>query len=145
MTTPTELGPLLLAIGLDDIELAPHPTDPTRLRHRPGVIPADLAARLHAHRAAVLDLLVNGYTLEGDDASYVFAERLGIADGLGLATHRGSAAWLVAVGESLAQCCGNTTTGIYSPNGPTNGCDYQGSESERRIALRDRQGCGNST
>ncbi|MDX2147331.1 MAG: hypothetical protein SFZ23_07390 [Planctomycetota bacterium] len=101
---PHELAPLLLALGRAGFELAPHPTDPARLRHRPADLPPDLSARLRLHRAAVLGLLVNVYAPDphGDtEAGYVYAERLGVADGLGLATHPGSAAWLVAVGESM--------------------------------------------
>jgi hypothetical protein len=56
------------------------------------------------HRAAVRSLLVHGYAPAGDDAGYVFGERLGVADELGMPTHVGSAAWLVAVGESCGQC-----------------------------------------
>ncbi len=101
---PHELAPLLLSLGRAGITLAPHPTDPARLRHRPADLPPDLSARLRIHRAAVLGLLVNGYNPDphgNTDAGYVYAERLGVADGLGLATHPGSAAWLVAVGESV--------------------------------------------
>lgn len=105
------LPPLLLALGRAGIELAPHPTDPARLRHRRPTpngwaadLPPDLSARLRLHRAAVVGLLVDGYAPDphGDtDAGYVLAERLGVADGLGMPTHPGSAAWLVAVGESV--------------------------------------------
>lgn len=35
------------------------------------------------------------------DAAYILDERLGMADGLGLPTHPGSAAWLVAVRKSM--------------------------------------------
>jgi hypothetical protein len=97
-----ELAPLLLALGRAGIELAPHPTDAGRLRHRPADLPPDLSARLRIHRAAVLWLLVDGYAPAGDtDAGYVLGERLGVADGLGMPTRPGSAAWLVAVGESM--------------------------------------------
>jgi len=98
---PPELAPLLLALGLAGIELAPHPTDAGRLRHRPADLPPDLSARLRTNRAAVAGLLVDGYAPADDDAGYVLGERLGVADGLGLPTHPGSAAWLVAVGESM--------------------------------------------
>lgn len=98
---PHELAALLLALGRAGIELAPHPNDPTRLRHRPADLPPDLSARLRIHRATVVGLLVNGYAPAGDEAEYVLGERLGIADGLGMPTHPGSAAWLVAVGRAL--------------------------------------------
>lgn len=101
---PHELAPLLLALGRAGIELAPHPTDAGRLRHRPADLPPDLSARLRLHRAAVLGLLVTGYAPDahGDtDAEYIVGERLGVADELGMPTHPGSAAWLVAVGESI--------------------------------------------
>jgi len=52
------------------------------------------------HRAAVLRLLVGGYVPAGDtDAGYVLSKRLGVADGLGVATHPGSPNWLIAAGE----------------------------------------------
>ncbi|MBX3404149.1 MAG: hypothetical protein KF699_12125 [Phycisphaeraceae bacterium] len=104
---PHELAPLLLALGRAGIELAPHPTDAGRLRHRPANLPPELSARLRLHRAAVLGLLPphGGYAPDAHaadgNAAYVYGERLGVADGLGLATHPGSAAWLVAVGESM--------------------------------------------
>lgn len=104
---PQELSRLLLDLGRAGIELAPHPTDvggAGRLRHRPADLPPDLSEALRRHRGAVLGLLVDGYAPgpAGDpDAGYILSERLGVADGLDLPTHPGSAAWLVAVGESV--------------------------------------------
>jgi hypothetical protein len=101
---PAELASLLLALGRAGVELAPHPTDPARLRHRPADLPPDLSARLRLHRAAVVGLLAGGYAPDphgGTDAGYVYGERLGVADDLGMPTHPGSAAWLAAVGESM--------------------------------------------
>lgn len=107
---PTDLPTLLVALGRAAIELAPHPTDAGRLRFKCPVglaeLPHDLSARLRAHRAAVLELLVNGYAPDQKgvtDAVYAFGERLGIADGLGMPTHPGSAAWLIAVGQSMGE------------------------------------------
>lgn len=80
------------------------PTRPTRpaCGHRTADLPPDLSARLRMHRAAVLGLLAVGYTpVPRGDAGYVLGERLGIADGLGMPTHDGAPAWLVAVGESM--------------------------------------------
>lgn len=99
-----ETATLLVALGRAGIELAPHPTDAGRLRHRPADLPPDLSARLRIHRAAVWWLLVNWHALDphGDtDAGYVLGERLGVADGLRMPTHPGSPAWLEAVGGSL--------------------------------------------
>lgn len=112
-THPRELARLLVALGRAGIELAPRPTDSGRLRHRPAALPPDLSARLRLHRAAVLGLLASGYAPDPHgDAGYVYGERLGVADGLGLATHPGSAAWLVAVGESMGSSCTTRTNGI---------------------------------
>jgi len=36
------------------------------------------------------------------DGTYILAERLGIADDLGMPTHAGSPAWLIAAGEAMA-------------------------------------------
>ena len=102
MTILHELAALLLDVGSVGVELAAHPTDPARLRHRPAVLPTTLSARLRLHRGAVLRLLVVGYTPGDEEAGYVLHERLGVADGLGMPTHPGSAAWMVAVGESMA-------------------------------------------
>ncbi len=137
---PHELAPLLLALGRAGVDLAPHPTDPGRLRHRPADLPEDLRARLRTHRAAALGLLVNGHTPADDDAGYILGERLGVADGLGMPTHPGSAAWLVAVGESIGFSCHSATYGVHSGNGTTDEGDSVGGECERSNALCDRQG-----
>lgn len=100
-THPHELAPLLVALGRAGIELAPHPIDPTRLRHRPAQLPPDTLVRLRLHRAALLELLGNGFASSDSEAIYVLHERLGIADDLNLPTHPGAPAWLVAVGESM--------------------------------------------
>lgn len=124
---PHELAHLLVALGRAGVELAPHTTDPARLRHRPADLPPDLSARLRLHRGAILGLLVHGYAPAGDtDAGYVLGERLGIADGLGMPTHPGSAVWLVAVGESMRNSCSPTTTVVHCGNGKTCGCDPAG-------------------
>jgi hypothetical protein len=109
---PHELAPLLLALGRAGIELAPHPTDAGRLRYRPADLPPDLSARLRIHRAVVLGLLVNGYAPAGEDAAIVYGERLGMAEGLGMPTHPGSPAWLVAVGESMGYSCTTRTNRV---------------------------------
>ena len=54
------------------------------------------------HRAAILGLLAGRYAPAGDtDVGYVLSERLGVADGLGMPTHPGSPAWLIAAGEAM--------------------------------------------
>lgn len=111
---PHELAPLLVALARAGIELAPHPTDPARLRHRPADLPPDLSARLRIHRAAVVGLLVDGYAPADDDAGYVLGERLGIADDLGMPTHPGAPAWLVAVGESMTAALDGASRVEYS-------------------------------
>lgn len=98
-----ELAALLLNLGQAGIELGLHPTDCTRIGHRPAVLPADLSARLLTHKTAVLVLLANARADGCPEATeYVASERLGVADELELATHPGSPAWLIAMGESLA-------------------------------------------
>lgn len=142
---PHELAPLLLALGRAEIELAPHPTDPARLRYRvPGAadLPPDLSARLRIYRAAMVGLLVNGYAPAGDEAEHVLGERLGIADGLGMPTHPGSAAWLVAVGKSMGESCHAATPGVHSGHGSTDEGHSGGGEGERSNALRNLQGRG---
>lgn len=39
------------------------------------------------------------------ERAYIFDERMGVADGLEVATHFGSPAWLVAVGEAGGYSC----------------------------------------
>lgn len=97
---PLDLASLLAALGHAGAELAPHPGAHDRLRHRPPTLPPEWADALRTHRAAILGLLTGGYNPH-DDAEYAYVERLGVADGLGLATHPGAPAWLVAVGESM--------------------------------------------
>jgi len=109
---PTELAATLLALGLAGVELAHHPGDAGRLRHRPALLPPDLLESLARHRGVIMGLLANGYTPTGE-AAYLYVERLGFADDLGMLTHVGSAAWLVAVGESLAEGCGIATGGVH--------------------------------
>lgn len=95
---------LLLDLGCAGVEVAAHAPGSDRLRHRPAVLAPDLSARLRLHKAAILGLLANGYAPgPGDDpeAGHVLGERLGIADDLGMPTHPGAPAWLIAVGEAL--------------------------------------------
>ena len=137
------LGPLLLALGCAGIELAPHPTNAARLRHRPADLPSDLLARLRIHRAAVLALLVNGYTPTNEtDSEYVLGERLGIAEELRLATHIGSPAWLIAIGESLHCSCDQATIAVHCTDGQAYGSDSTGDQGQRRNAVCDCEGCG---
>ena len=76
---PHSLSALLTSLGCSGIELATHPSNPERLRHRPSQLPGDLAHNLHEHRAAILSLLVNDYCPDSESqAGYVFAERLGV-------------------------------------------------------------------
>ena len=106
MIQPRDLGDLLTALGRAGVELAPHATDAARLRHRPAELPPDLLEGLRTHRAAILGLLAGERIDDPDgEASYTFGERLGVADELGLPTHPGSPAWLVAVGESIGHNC----------------------------------------
>lgn len=122
-----ELAGLLVDLGRAGIELAPHPTDTALIRHRPADLPPDLAARLRMHRAAVLGLLAGGYTPDPfTDEEYILGERLGMADDLGLPTHPGAPAWLVALGESMGCDCPVTTTRVYCVHGKTCGCDPAG-------------------
>lgn len=96
-----ELAALLVALGVAGVDVALHPTDATRLRHRPATLPADLVESVLDHRSAILDLLNGGYSPLEPEAVYVYFERLGIADDLGMPIHAGSPAWLIAVGESI--------------------------------------------
>jgi hypothetical protein len=139
---PHELALLLLALGRAGVELATHPAHTgQRLRHRPADLPTDLSERLRLHRGAILGLLVDGYapdTRAGDgDAEHVYDERMGVAVGLGMATHPGSPAWLVAVGESMGNSCEHASHPIYFGHGETDRCDPIGDQRERSNGIRD--------
>ena len=86
-------------------------------------------------------MLASGYTPTGDDAAYLHGERLGVADDLGLPTHPGSAAWVVAVGEAIGSSCDIATFGVHLEHGETYERDSGCGEGERSNALRGRQGC----
>lgn len=101
---------LLIALGTAGVELAAHPIDSKRLRHRPATLPTDLVGSVLDHRDAILDLLNDGYSPTISEAVNVYFERLGIADDLGMPTHPGSPAWLIAVGESLTVSSANAGT-----------------------------------
>lgn len=138
-----ELALLLLALGRAGVELAPHPIEPAKLRHRPAELPPDLTAHLRTHRAAVLGLLIDGYAPGGGtDAEYVLGERLGVAESLGMATHPGSPAWLLAAGESMGIRCDFATYRVHSEHGPVDDSHSGGGEGERPIALCNSQGVG---
>lgn len=127
MNHPHELASLLLAMGRAGVELGPHPSDPERLRHRPAPLPPALAGRLRMSKAGILALLGEGYTPEPDsDAGHVYAERLGMADGLGMATAPGSPGWMIAVAESMGDSCSPTTMVVHCGHGKTCGCDSPG-------------------
>lgn len=138
-----ELARLLAALGVAGVELAPHPTDPERLRHRPANPPTDLLTRLRLHRAAVRTLLMTGYAPAAhSDEGHVLVERLGMADEQGMPTHPGSAAWLVAVGEAMESRCRTATLLVECGHGATDQGHCGGGEGERAGSGSDRQGRG---
>ncbi len=105
---------LLLNLGWAGVEVAAHGD---RLRHYPAMLAPDLSARLRMHKAAILTLLANDYAavpVADPEAAYILGERLGIADDLGMATHPGAPAWLIAVGESMQHTCTTRSTGVQS-------------------------------
>jgi hypothetical protein len=104
--SPDALAVLLIDLGRAGVEVARKRTEPERLRYRPDTLPPKVLPRLRFHRDAILDLLptIDGkgrYAPAHEDAAIVYGERLGMAEGLGMPTHPGSPAWLVAVGESM--------------------------------------------
>ena len=83
-----------------------------KLRHRPAALPPELLQRLRVHKAAIISLLQGGYKPHNSDSKYLMLERLGIGDDLGMPTHSGSPAWLIAVGESMKYSYLQTTNTI---------------------------------
>ncbi len=96
-----KLARLLVSLGQASAEVSAHPDDSAQLRYRPMSLPPDWLEALREHHEFILTTLADagGSVPPGD--SYVLGERLGTADELGLPTHPGSAAWLIAVGESV--------------------------------------------
>jgi hypothetical protein len=62
----------------------------------------------------------------GADSAFVYGERMAIASELGMPTHTGSPAWLLAVGESTGGSCCQTTSVVHFGHGTTTGCDPAG-------------------
>ena len=99
------LAALLIDVGRRGVELATDPTSSNRLRHRPASLPTGLAAGLWVHKPSVLAILRSEVPLIDEEGEYVIGERLGMADELGMPTHPGAPAWLVAVGEAIVASC----------------------------------------
>lgn len=137
-----ELAPLLVAFGAAGGEVALHPSEPGGVRYRPLTLPADLVALLKAHRGDVHTLLANGFLATSAESAYIVEERLGVADELAMPTHRGSAAWLVAVGEAIAVTCKEASAGIPSTYAGALGRAAQRDRLEREDSLPDREGDG---
>jgi hypothetical protein len=101
------LAQLLVDLGAAGIELAPGLADPAEVRHWPDALPPSLAIRLrHAESSVRAALRGEGIPDETDadnPGGSVMGERLGVAEDLGHATHPGSPAWLIAVGEALVE------------------------------------------
>ena len=82
--TPTRSAPrsivaaLLVDLGCAGVELAPHPTDPARLRYRPAVLPPDLAHWLHILKAELLAVLRGEGIPDDPEARYVPASVYGV-------------------------------------------------------------------
>jgi hypothetical protein len=100
-TTTPELGKFLLALGRFGGEVAPHRTKTGGVRIRSRKLPAKADAQGKALESCIRTLLDEGYLPASEHAAYVFDERLGVGDELGVPTHRGSSAWLIAVGEAM--------------------------------------------
>ena len=107
-----ELAALLVALGVAGVEVALHPTDATRIRYRPLTLPDALAQEIRSHRSDILALLRTDHAPTDPDAVYLMLERRGIGDDLGMPTHSGSPAWLIAVGESMKYSYLQTTNTI---------------------------------
>lgn len=103
---------LLIALGSAGVEVAIHPTNEKFILHRPSTLPNALFESVLDHRDAILDLLNDGYSPTEPEAVYIYFERLGIGDDLGMPTHSGSPAWLIAVGESMKYSYLQTTNTI---------------------------------
>ncbi len=84
------------------------------------------ALAIALNRPAILRLLGSGYAPSNEEAAYTFAERIAVADELGMPTQTGSSAWLIAVGESMQSSCVPTTIVVDCPHGAATGQDSAG-------------------
>ena len=78
------------------------------------------------NRPAILRLVRDGYAPANDEAAYTFAERIAVADELGMPTQTGSSAWMIAAGESMECSCVSTTIVVDCPHGAATGQDSAG-------------------
>lgn len=108
-TDKAGLARFLIDLGRAGVWIATVSADPKKVRHKPAVLPADIAERLPVFRPHLLALLRLGYGPADDAAQDAFDERLRVAAENGLPVDPGSPAWLAAVGESmLAEIGGGT-------------------------------------
>lgn len=101
--TNIDLGRVLVMLGCAGLELCLHPTDHQWLRFRPAGLPPALRDVLRVHKQSLLGLLASGYRPVDIGAAYLFEERLGVAQDLGMEVHSGAPAWLIAVGEAMRE------------------------------------------
>ncbi|TVQ62518.1 MAG: hypothetical protein EA378_04080 [Phycisphaerales bacterium] len=93
---PPVVAELLRGLGSRGVELAAVGSD--RVAWRGELLPGEVA-ELRQHKLDVLFMLTA--PVAGEEGRYVLAERLGVAEELGLPTHPGSPAWLIATGEAI--------------------------------------------
>lgn len=78
------------------------------------------------NRSAMLRLVRDGYAPADNEAAYTFAERIALAEELGMPTQTGSSAWMIAVGESMQSSCVSTTIVVHCQHGAATGQDSAG-------------------
>ena len=112
MNTDTPpFGAFLVSLGKAGVEVAAHPSVPDRIRHRPVTLPESIVSGLRTHRTSILALLHEGIRPLDEESAFAFAERMAVADGLEMPTHPGSAAWSIAIGETI--CCQVATRVVH--------------------------------
>ncbi len=119
MNTLPELASACVTLGKAGVQLALHGGTLVFKLSAPDAMLRTLILRHRSQLEACLEVRAAPTA----DAHDLFTERLAIADDLEMPTHRGSPAWLIAVGESTALSCGPTTTPVYSRYGKTSGRD----------------------
>lgn len=97
---PCEVAAAAVAMGRAGLGFGPNGDE---WRPPPGVASALHVEQLAMWRTELLAILSAERLPLSAEGEHTFHSRLGVADDLGMETHRGSPAWLIALGEGMAE------------------------------------------